>query len=44
MMNGFISIVLEVKEKDVIEIAVLMGDFCDDGPRIWGPTPHPPIP
>ncbi len=25
---------LEVKEKDVIERAVLMGDFCDDGPRI----------
>ena len=29
---------LEAKEKDVIERAALMGDFCDDGPRIWCPT------
>ena len=27
---------VEDNEKDVIEIAVIMGLFCDDGPRFWG--------
>ena len=38
VQDGFIYIVLEHSEKDVIERAVLMGDFCDDGPRFWCPT------
>ena len=29
---------VEDNVKDVIEIAVLKGDFCDDGPRFWCPT------
>ena len=36
VMNGFIWIVVEDNEKDVIEIAVIMDLFCDDGPRFWG--------
>ena len=27
---------VEDNEKDVIEIAVIMDLFCDDGPRFWG--------